>query len=230
MKKKSLKTAALVLSIVGILGAGGIMAYLTDTDSATNTFNMKKVDITEEETGWTEPEEVTPNMVITKDPTVANIGDVPVFVFQTVSVPVANVVVAKEDGTRLAQADTELFSFTANPGWYLMGTRNIMGEGAYAANVVAREYLYAYGTNAKMTALPETAGQNRTPALFNNVKYANVIEGSVDNKGNSLSAGTQVIDVKAYGIQTTDVNGNITDPAGIWAVYTNQNGITNVYN
>ena len=140
MKKKSLKTAALVLSIVGILGAGGIMAYLTDTDSATNTFNMKKVDITEEETGWTEPEEVTPNMVITKDPTVANIGDVPVFVFQTVSVPVANVVVAKEDGTRLAQADTELFSFTANPGWYLMGTRNIMGEGAYAANVVAREW------------------------------------------------------------------------------------------
>lgn len=230
MKNKTIKTTALIAGIVAIISVGGVMAYLTDTDSAVNRFKIAKVDIEETEPEWSEPEDpVTPNQTIKKDPTVVNRGDNEAFVFQKVSIPVANVVVAEQDGTRKEAADTELFNYTVNTGWYELGHKDVLnGEG----KIVAREYLYAYGSETDMTVLAPEAS---TPALFDEVTFINVIEGSKDNNGNALEESTQLIDVNAYGIQISDLNpdGNgvgKTAPADVWAVYANQNSIQDVFN
>lgn len=45
MNKRKLLTLALALCMVAILAVGGTLAYLTDTDQATNTFTVGNVDI-----------------------------------------------------------------------------------------------------------------------------------------------------------------------------------------
>lgn len=226
MKKNGLKLAAATAALVGILGAGGVMAYLSDTDSVTNNFHFGKIDIEETEPSWKEPKEVTPNMVIDKDPTVMNVDQTSAFIFQKVSVPVANVVVAKPDGTCLPAADTELFSYRVNDGWTLIGNRDV--RDSQGLKVVAREYLYGYGTE---TAMTEVSGKSKTNALFNNVTVANIIEGQTDNNGKPIELSTQDIKVSAYGIQTKDLGSdNKTAPRDVWAIYANQNSITDQFN
>ncbi len=225
MKARNVKLAAMTAALVGVIGVGGIMAYLTDTDSKVNKFTLGKVDITETEPEWDkdpDPEGVTPNQKITKDPTVKNEGDVDAFVFQIVKIPVANVVTANEDGTRNPAADQELFKYSIDSTWAEVGHRDVMDGG----KVIAREYLYAYGSDAEMT--PLTPGSS-THALFSEVQYINVIEGSTDNAGNPLEESVQQINVQAFGIQTSDLNGGKTAPADVWSVYANQNSITDVY-
>ena len=202
MKKKLLIMGGALACLAGV---GGIMAYFTDTDEAENNFVIGKIDIDLEEPNWTEPENILPNQTIVKDPQVKNVGVNDAFIFLEVEVPYENVVTANANGTKNAAADTELFSYTLNTGWVEIG------EAVKANGVVT--HLYAYGTDAAMTALAANA---TTPALFSNVTFANVIEGQ------DLETTTQTINVKAYGIQTTNVNGGVTDPVAVWAVVNNQ--------
>lgn len=225
MKKNNLKLVAVTAALAGIIGAGGVMAYLSDTDSVTNRFHFGKIDIEETEPNWTEPEEVTPNMVIDKDPTVLNVDQTSAFIFQKVSVPVANVVVANPDGTCLPAADTELFSYHVNDGWTLVGKRDV--KDPQGIKTVAREYLYGYGTE---TAMTEVKGKGQTNALFNNVTVANIIQGQTDNTGKPIELSTQDIKVNAYGIQTKDLGpDDKTAPKDVWAIYANQNSITDQF-
>jgi len=57
MSKRKILSTALVLCMVAILAVGGTLAYFTDTDEATNTFTIGKVDITlVEDFGDNDPE------------------------------------------------------------------------------------------------------------------------------------------------------------------------------
>lgn len=88
------------------LAAGGTAAYLTDFETATNSFTVGKVDIDLDEPNW-KPEDNTdlvPTQVIRKDPYVANKGVNEAFVYLEVSVPVRNVITVAKDGTRNALA------------------------------------------------------------------------------------------------------------------------------
>lgn len=220
MKARNVKYVALAAALTAVVGVGGIMAYLTDTDNAVNNFTLGKVEIEETEPNWDpDPEGVTPNMELEKDPTVVNKGNVDAFVFQTVSVPVADVVTVNEDGTKNPKTQHELFEYTLASGWYEIGHRDVTNAGG---KVVERVHLYAYGSSSAMTVLKPGAS---TPAVFTKVKYINVIEGSTDNNGVVLDGSTQQVDVTAYGIQTSDINGDITDPEGVWKVYANQNDL-----
>lgn len=189
-----------------------MMAYFIDRDTATNTFLMGEISIDLLEPNW-EPEEavkVVPDTTIAKDPQITNDGVNDANVFLEVIVPYAYVVTANYDGTKNAIADTQLFTWTVNAGWTQVGTTTDNNNGTYT-------YVYAYtgGNSSKMAVL--SPGQT-TPALFNSVLCANVIEGQ------SIENTAQDIIVNAYGIQILN---DRTDPSVVWQVIVNQTPFAN---
>lgn len=202
--KKMVKGIALAAMLVA-LAAGGTAAYLTDFETATNSFTVGKVDIELDEPNW-KPEDntkIVPTQVIKKDPFIKNRGINEAFVYLEVSVPVRNVITAAQDGTRNALAKTELFSYTKNKEWTQL-ERKAIGQ-----NMV---YTYAYNHILK-------PGE-KTTTLFNTVTFANIIEGQLD---------TQQLDmpVRAYAIQSTNTGEDKTtipeQAAAAYQKYVNQN-------
>lgn len=212
-QKKKTKVAIILasLALVGTMAIGGISAYFTDTDSATNTVTVGSIDIDLDEPNWNpaDPEhtDITPDKEFDKNPQVTNVGDNDAFVFVQVSVPYRNVVTANEDGTKNASADTELFTYTVNNDWTEVGTPAKDTEHGVVVHT------YAYGTSTACTALAPEATTSQ--AVFDKIKFVNVIEGQVDKE-------TFDVDVKAYGIQTENVNGGKTNPTDVWTVVNNQ--------
>ena len=97
--KKMVKGIALAAMLVA-LAAGGTAAYLTDFETATNSFTVGKVDIELDEPNW-KPDDntkIVPTQVIKKDPFIKNRGINEAFVYLEVSVPVRNVITAAQDG------------------------------------------------------------------------------------------------------------------------------------
>lgn len=202
--KKMVKGIALAAMLVA-LAAGGTAAYLTDFETATNSFTVGKVDIELDEPNW-KPDDntkIVPTQVIKKDPFIKNRGINEAFVYLEVSVPVRNVITAAQDGTRNALAKTELFSYTKNKEWTQL-ERKAIGQ-----NMV---YTYAYNHILK-------PGE-KTTTLFNTVTFANIIEGQLD---------TQQLDmpVRAYAIQSTNTGEDKTtipeQAAAAYQKYVNQN-------
>lgn len=197
----------LCTALAATVAVGGIMAYFTDSESVTNTFTVGKVSLDLEEPGWDPPEDITPNEEIEKDPHVINDGTNSEFIFLEVEVPYKNVIVAEDDGTRKPAADTELFTYAVNSGWTEIGT----GIKDTASGIVT--HLYVYGTDTACTSLEK---DQKTPNLFDSVRFVNVIEGQ------DLEESTQHVVVNAYGIQTSDIDGGKTTPTEVWNVLTNQ--------
>lgn len=192
-------------AMLAALAAGGTAAYLTDFETATNSFTVGKVDIELDEPNW-KPDDntkIVPTQVIKKDPFIKNRGINEAFVYLEVSVPVRNVITAAQDGTRNALAKTELFSYTKNKEWTQL-ERKAIGQ-----NMV---YTYAYNHILK-------PGE-KTTTLFNTVTFANIIEGQLD---------TQQLDmpVRAYAIQSTNAGEDKTtipeQAAAAYQKYVNQN-------
>lgn len=193
--KKKMIVAAAACAMIGVMAIGGTMAYLTDAETATNTFTIGKVQIDLEEPNYpgndsAEVKNLVPNQKVKKDPQIENTGNNDAIVFLKVEIPTANVVVAADDGTKQAAAKTELFKLLG------LDTKNwteISKDDTSATNTV---YVYAYNK-----ALAKNA---KTEALFNSVQLQNVIEGQVD-------AATENIKVTAYAIQSTEVMNGETD-------------------
>ena len=192
-------------AMLAALAAGGTAAYLTDFETATNSFTVGKVDIELDEPNW-KPDDntkIVPTQVIKKDPFIKNRGINEAFVYLEVSVPVRNVITAAQDGTRNALAKTELFSYTKNKEWTQL-ERKAIGQ-----NMV---YTYAYNHILK-------PGE-KTTTLFSTVTFANIIEGQLD---------TQQLDmpVRAYAIQSTNTGEDKTtipeQAAAAYQKYVNQN-------
>lgn len=212
-KVKTMKKATVIMALVGCLTIGGISAYFTDADTATNEFTFGKVSLDLMEPDWDgEEKNVTPLQEIKKNPQIQNDGSNEEYVFLTVTVPYANVVTAQLDGTKNEATDTELFSYEINSGWlYITSTKNTSDK--------TITHLYAYAVEDQMTALAEG---KTTPALFDKVTVANIVEDQ------NLELTTQQIIVNAYGIQTNNINGGVTEPASVWSVIANQAPSTTV--
>ena len=205
MKNKKMVKGIALAAMLAALAAGGTAAYLTDFETATNSFTVGKVDIELDEPNW-KPDDntkIVPTQVIKKDPFIKNRGINEAFVYLEVSVPVRNVITAAQDGTRNALAKTELFSYTKNKEWTQL-ERKAIGQ-----NMV---YTYAYNHILK-------PGE-KTTTLFNTVTFANIIEGQLD---------TQQLDmpVRAYAIQSTNAGEDKTtipeQAAAAYQKYVNQN-------
>ena len=204
MKNKKSIAAALVLS--GVLVVGGVLAYFTDTDTATNTFTVGRVDIALNEEHWdataTAVNQLAPQTQIAKDPTVENTGVNSAYVFLKVEVPYASVKLGKST----TATPTELFSYTINStDWEEVTSLKTTGT-----DKVTHVYAYKNASGMKTLAAGAT-----TSALFSNVTFADVadpadLSGFVDGSDTKLN-----IVVTAYGIQSDNIAAN-TAPATIF--------------
>ena len=95
MKNRKLVKGIALAAVITALAAGGTAAYLTDFETATNSFTVGKVDIDLDEPNWKTEDntDLVPTQVIRKDPYVANKGVNEAFVYLEVSVPVRNVII-----------------------------------------------------------------------------------------------------------------------------------------
>lgn len=104
--KKSVRNKSKAIFLTGALCLavlGGVSAYLTDYDKADNQFTVGKVEIELEEPGWKQEEhtKIEPGKEIEKDPQIQNTGVNDAFVYMEVTVPMADVMAADEEGNRL---------------------------------------------------------------------------------------------------------------------------------
>ena len=117
-----IKKAAVAAVIVGMVCAGGTVAYLTDNEKVVNEFTVGSVEIELLEPNW-KPEEnkmLVPAQEILKDPQIKHTGKSDAFVYLEVAIPIKNVVTVDKEGNRTESSDTELFSFTAGKDWTLL--------------------------------------------------------------------------------------------------------------
>ena len=221
MKSKT-KNVVMALTLAALLLVGGVFAYLTDTDTQTNTFTMGNVEIDLTEPTWDEypdnngdgvpdpAEDIWAGKVIAKDPTITNTGDNAAYVYLMVTVPKQAVRTAQADGTPEPTPgdSTQLFNYTVNEGWALLKSNTSGAD----ENV----YLYAYDT----ALVP---GATTATALFDEIEFVNVIEGQI------ASDVTFNIPVVAYAIQSNfgaGEAGDVMTTAEAWELYANQNSIT----
>lgn len=191
----------LVSAVTAMCMVGGTMAYLTDSERTINKFQVGKVDIQLTEPSWVEAsnQQIQPTSIIPKDPQITNVGINDAFVYLEVKIPMANVVTADTTGMRVGQGiaqNQELFTFTPEKNWSQIKKKTVDG------NMV---YTYAYNKILAKT--------QKTTALFENVTFANVIEGQIDENKYDIS-------VSAYAIQTEHTGGDGVDiPAQAKAAY-----------
>lgn len=179
MKKRKTIIAAIVLSLV--LVVGGALAYFTDTDTETNTFTLGNVSIDLQEPNWVaaDAEDIMPGDTVAKDPQITNDGAADAYVFLKITEPCYN--------------NATIFDFTPNAAWTAVGT-------ARTCNGSTAETVYGYGTASAMTTL---AKNTTTPALFSNVTLKSTLDEAAVQ---SFTNGADIV-VDAYGIQADNVTG-----------------------
>lgn len=205
MSKKKSIAVAIVLALILLIG--GLLAFFTDTDTATNVFTIgDEIDITLAEDNW-DPNDgllLHPGVEVTKDPTITNDSDTsPAYVFAEVIVPCYDSDDADSD------VDTPLFSLeTIGSGWTLMSTS------AVDTTNKTITYVYNYGDSSDMTTLD--AGLT-TSAVFSSV----ILDPDLTAEQAATASTAPNIIVNAYDIQTTDLG--VTAPADIFALFTSSN-------
>lgn len=209
MSRKKLVLTAIVLIL--ILAIGGILAFFTDVETKTNTFQMGNIDIIVEEPSWPGNDEVVniiPNQEVPKDPQITNNGTNDVYAFVKVVVPFDNVTLEGQS----AKTEQELFTYTVNEGWVEVGT----AEKNTTDKTVTHVYAYAEGSEVKALLKDET-----TPAVFDKIKFVNMKETEFANS--AVQSQELNVVVSGYGIQTTDLNTTSKAPADIWSLLEAQN-------
>ncbi len=200
MKKKKIIIAAAVLLAVFLIG--GVVAYFTDTDSATNTFTVGNVEIEVLEPGWTalpktsgdpaipdDAENMMPGDTVTKDPKIHNKSTTnEAYVFAKIESPCTT-------GTTAL----ELFDYTNTPG--VNNGWELMTNGTCSNGKISR--VYSYSANGTMTAL---APNGNTPTLFDQLTLNTNVTGDLPNETNVVITG--------YAIQKDGLTE--TTPSDVW--------------
>ena len=224
MKRFGIVIFACVLIVA--MAVTGTAMYLTDNDAAKNTVTVGDVKIDLTEPNWQDTNDVVPNQELPKDPQVTNTGVNDAVVFMTLQVPVENITLTADDGTKGTKANNELFWFKdASDGasthannfdsnWVHLDTRD---TGADLAGT-SRTYVFAYKT--------KVAKDETTNPLFDKIQVKNFIE-------NEIAAGkAEAIDIKSYAIQASnilesgvDISGSLTNAnlTKIYDIYVKQN-------
>lgn len=182
--------ALVILAALIVLSAGVIFALFTDTDSKNNVFAVGNLDVSLEEPSFDEELacSLTPGKTLAKDPYIENNDKVDAFVFMEVKIPVRNVYTVGSEGKSIERKPSELFDFEAQPEWELISRDE-------DENFVS--YLYVYGSEQEPKIL-QGVGEvsvSKTSPLFNQVAFANILEGELDEEDISIP-------VIAYAIQS----------------------------
>lgn len=162
MKKKTKKIVAIIVAALAIIVTGGVIAYLTDTDTATNTFTIGAVsiDLTEDNWNATNAQNVVPGQVINKDPAIDNTGSNSAYVYIKVEEPIVNM---RAGGTG------PLLTYSINTGWTQLKT---------STSGTTKTTVFYYNT--------ALAAGNNTPSLFNNVTVAEFDQNTVNGSKNMV--------------------------------------------
>lgn len=187
MKKKKTITIIAIVIAIAIVVTGGIAAYLTDTDSATNTFTVGKVEISLTEPNWnaSNGQNILPGQTVAKDPMITNTGRNTAYVYMKVEQPLVDSEYELWDSS--IPSHDPLFSYTTNSGWTFLG--NYMTSGC---NTLTSVYYYN-------TSLAPNAS---TSKLFNNV--------TVGDFDQDIETGNKNIVVTGYAIQSTNLPSGTT--------------------
>ena len=172
-KKKFLTVTAVSALTVLVAVTGAVVAFMTKTvESRANNFTFVTADVELNEPKW-DPENppiVTPGQTVTKDPTVTNTGETPLYVFLEVKIPCAEVQTVKTDKTLGAKELTNLLSFTPKTDWIKVSeTDEVITEKDKKYSVEVYAYLKELA--------PKGETGSMSTALFDSVTYADVIEG-----------------------------------------------------
>ena len=183
--KNNIKKVLVVAGILGLASVGSVSAYLTDFDKVSNQFTVGKVDVELKEENWNpeDQKKIEPGKLIHKDPKISNTGMNDAFVYMEVSIPIAEVTAATDNGNRLEKKEQELFLFETQNNWTKLSSQRVEN---------AQVYVYVYDKVLKP--------QETTEPLFESIKFLNVIEGQLD--GQQLE-----VPVRAYAIQTSYTGG-----------------------
>lgn len=226
-KKKSI-VIAIVLALVLLIG--GMLAYFTDTDTATNVFTLgDNVEISLTETGWSnggsgtnytlnEANGIHPGANVAKNPTINNESlTTEAYVFAEVIVPCY-----ASTGTTV---DTPLFALNDSTGTALGTTVGSAGNTGWTLISVSSvdttnktiKYVYAWGTSSGMTALAASTAQAKTSTapVFSSVTLAPTLTAAQK----ATASATPNIVVNAYGIQTDGLS--VSTPTDIFALFSN---------
>lgn len=196
----NVKKAAVAGVCACALALGGVMSYLTATDTATNKFELADSTayasaFTVEEPGWDTTdnnsngipdaaEGFLPTQTITKDPQVKNDSNVSSYIMVTLKVPTATVQCEGESSA----TQQELFTYSINSGWTEKGT------GTYADGFTTHVYMYD-------TAL---AGGGTTSKLFNSVTLKNIVNGQIESGSLAKDIVVTANAIQAQGFSSAD--------------------------
>lgn len=212
-KTKKIIAAVVSFALVSGIAIGSTMAYLTDNDSATNTFTIGHVEIDLDEPNFNEdvPHDIEPGVSITKDPTVENKGPNPAYVRLKVDIPTASIGAGNPPTTEkdlfiIGYGEGATFTAGINPA-----TTDIGGVTVHWVDG-NDGYYYLKATDGGDFALPKDAV---TPALFTKIQLnPELREGQLANVENQNYAESNV-DVTAQAVQT----GSFNNAAEAWAAF-----------
>ena len=192
---KTLIASVIACTLVGTLAFNGTLAYLTDTEGATNVVTVGKVQIDLEEPGYPgndsdDVKRVIPNQEIVKDPQVENTGNNAALIYLKVEIPQENFTEMGLDGTLGEKKMQDLFALKGLDGdWELVKTEPSTNADTQKTKTT---YVYAYRKPLEKGAT--------TSKLFDKVQMKNAIE-------NDLSGNVEDIVITACAIQATDIPG-----------------------
>ncbi len=246
--KKKFLLGCLCLALTGVIIAGGIMAYYTDTDQAENIFLIGDVEIASYEPNFPtkdtdegrvegvpdECELMIPYAVIAKDPYIKNTGINDCIVFYRITVPAEILNLVNDDGTRIKNTEEDLFWLKLkddpdeshhnhfNPDWIRLTSLDGRLVDCAGVNEEGRGRTYILGYHKRLSAgkLTETVFDK-----IQNKKY-----GSRTIKPDEI----EQIKVEAFAIQADQIKRNgarmVTDGelseddlTYIYKVFINQN-------
>ena len=195
--KKRLIITCLTVLILGVCAVFGIMAYLTNADSVSNTLNVGNVKIKLSEPNYSQPDEkLVPAQTISKNPVITNIGKNDAVVFMKITVPVRNVKTVSDNGTTVKNAEPlEVFTFKSgensgfNSNWFQLSETK-----------ETEKNTYVFGYNKKISK------DEKTVSLFDSVTFINVLEGQI-KQDSDLDIG-----IFAYGVQADGIKDNNDNP------------------
>ena len=237
--KRRIAALIAVCGLIGAVGTGAALAYFTDEETHTNTFTVGKVEVDGLEEHWDttdkngngipdKSEHTVPNQEIPKDPQIKNTGINDAIVFIKLTVPVRNVTLVSDDGTKSVKKPQEVFWFkdandtvsthanNFDPNWIHLSKEDTGTDLSGSART------YVFGYNAKI------AKDQVTTPLFGEIQVKNIIEGEI------AEGEAQNIVVDYYAIQPTEIlenSNDLTDKldetnlSKIYDVYMNQNQI-----
>lgn len=218
--KKQLLRTIIACGLVISVAAGSTVAYLSDAETATNTFTVGNVQIDLEEPGYPgndsdEVKNIIPNQEIVKDPQIENTGNNDALAFLRVEVP-QEMFTDEDDGTG-EQKKQDLFRLKGvSDQWELLRTETVTGEDGK----VKTSYVYGY---------KKTLGKGATTdKLFQKVQMKNAVE-------SDLNGNVEDIVVTACAIQATDIpdvnlipgsDGNLSKDVldQVYTIFLNQSG------